>query len=39
VLALYVAIYAVRYASWAIGAPMEPDVLSLGGRLLRESAC
>jgi aminoglycoside phosphotransferase (APT) family kinase protein len=35
-LALYVAIFAVRYASWAIGTAMEADVLELGDRLVRE---
>jgi Ser/Thr protein kinase RdoA (MazF antagonist) len=39
VLALYVAIYAVRYASWAINTPMERDILSLGTRLLQQTAC
>jgi Ser/Thr protein kinase RdoA (MazF antagonist) len=34
VLALYTAVYAVRYASWAIGTPMEDEVLALGLRLL-----
>lgn len=34
VLALYTAVYAVRYASWAIGTPIEDEVLSLGLRLL-----
>jgi uncharacterized protein YdhG (YjbR/CyaY superfamily)/aminoglycoside phosphotransferase len=37
VLALYVALYAVRYASWAINSPMEHDVLALGTRLVQES--
>jgi aminoglycoside phosphotransferase len=36
VLALYIAIYAVRYASWAIGTSMEHDVLALAGRLVHE---
>ncbi len=39
VLALYVAISAVRYASWAINGPQERDVLSLGTRLIQETAC
>jgi phosphotransferase family enzyme len=34
VLAVYTALYAVRYASWAIGSPMEDEVLALGLRLL-----
>lgn len=34
VLALYTAVYAVRYASWAIGESMEDEVLALGRRLL-----
>lgn len=33
-LALYVALYAVRYASWAIGGEMEDRVLGLGRRLV-----
>jgi Ser/Thr protein kinase RdoA (MazF antagonist) len=36
-LALYTALYAVRYASWAIGTPMEQEVLALGGRLAHDS--
>lgn len=35
VLALYVAVYAVRYASWAIGTEMEAEVLALDSRLIR----
>jgi Ser/Thr protein kinase RdoA (MazF antagonist) len=38
VLALYVAIYAVRYASWAINSSMERVVLERGTRLLEESS-
>jgi aminoglycoside phosphotransferase len=34
VLDLYTAVYAVRYASWAIGTSMEGEVLALGLRLL-----
>jgi hypothetical protein len=34
-LALYVAIYAVRYASWALGTAMEDEVLALSARLVR----
>jgi Phosphotransferase enzyme family len=34
VVALYIAVYAVRYASWAIGTPMEEQVLALGLGLL-----
>lgn len=34
VLALYIAVYAVRYASWAIGTSLEDEVLALGQRLL-----
>jgi hypothetical protein len=34
VLALYTAVYAVRYASWAIGTSLEDEVLALGQRLL-----
>lgn len=37
VLACYVGLYAVRYASWAIGTEMEPDVLALTTRLLTET--
>jgi Ser/Thr protein kinase RdoA (MazF antagonist) len=32
-LALYVAIFAARYASWAIGTELEAEVLALGERL------
>ena len=35
-LALYVSIYAARYASWAIGTHLEADVLALGDRLNRD---
>lgn len=34
-LALYTAIYAVRYAGWALGTPMEQEVLGLIDRLGR----
>jgi hypothetical protein len=33
VLALYTSVYAVRYASWAIGTDMADEVLALGRRL------
>jgi aminoglycoside phosphotransferase len=35
-LALYVSIYAARYASWAIGTHLEADVFALGDRLNRD---
>lgn len=35
-LALYTAIYAVRYTSWAIGTSMEQEVLDLADRLGRD---
>jgi Ser/Thr protein kinase RdoA (MazF antagonist) len=35
ILAAYTAIYAARYASWAIGTSAEPEVLELGDRLVR----
>ena len=33
-LAAYTAIYAARYASWAIGTSMEREVIELGSRLV-----
>lgn len=37
-LGTYIAIYAVRYASWAIASTMEREVLSLGVRLVAETS-
>lgn len=36
VLPLFAAVYAVRYASWAIGTEMEKGVLALGERIRAE---
>lgn len=38
VLGAYVAIYAVRYASWAIASDIEDDVLALGTRLVDQTS-